>query len=1150
MSGLSGLAAWALRGGAGNHDDDDENPPAAEGQQPPPSSLMSDDVPKTAEELRAQRLARLEELQRQAQQQQEDPQPMEIDDEKPAPKKAPSSSLAAAPPPAVPRPLPPKTTEDKPLEKPKGKSEPEKDLSPTEQLRKLQRKKELLLKKTLNIALVGSQQPVGTTEKSSMHSSSSSGVVTTIDIGSTEISVASIAEIIATRLSEEENNASAVDGISYLGTCFYAIAEELQTVSATASSNKKQSSPPHPEIMEILNEMQRQVVNYGATCLMEPDLFALAKDAPIQLCECLIKATLGMGVNITLGLGSTTNSFYYQLMEELHNQSIESFETTVATMVNHYGKMLETCDSVLDTEASTSPISIVSALSAMCAHKGVAATVTTKTNQFLLPKPGTPEAIRVIRPTTGATTTLQLSIQQLLSGAADNRPYLGRSGPALQKSTILGLCLKIGIPKTNPGYVHTSIMRQSQSSVEATARQQRQQLVLYQNACQQFIKSLIMAGGASRTIVIQWIADALQVNIGASASRPDPSKVSSSNLMLNLSVVLLKLCEPFIDDEKKQHLIDAGFVSSEEQNQNVFPTTGDDMVPRLGTDDGHPAVLKTPYNPKNSFIPQCFFYCARSLHLGVVPLLSHHEVLLRNVSHYHWQLQSQNRDVRSDPRLAHLIVRQLSDEVPLYDETMMELTMRFCNFEAKVLYDMDDETLRTMPEEFVSDICDILLGVAKQKPRLLRGLQFRYVFKLVVKLLSAKYANVRKHGCKQFLYFVSANNFLVLQMVRNYNLRAQLGDVLYELFLPSNHREVPPSVSEDPLAGRRTYLIADANAQETLAPSLLLLYGEVEHTGYYDKMGHRAKIASLLKYLWESSEHRPAFRRITQSKDSFIKFANGIMNETNTLIATVMQKLPEIREAQEKMKNGEEWGRLSEDEQNQISSRLEDNEREVKSALPLCNKTLQMFGYLNTDQEIRTLFLMEELRSRLVTMLLHVLTKLVGSKGLDLKVDNPEQYDFRPKEMLRDLCAIFALFASSDVFQVECAKSGCDPSLLRSAVKTCRRLTLLTGESMEAFQSLPDAVDTALQRVSAEQELLVDAPDEFLDEILSTFMIDPVELPSGHFVDRSTITQHLLNDPIDPFNREPLTIDQVKPAIELKEKMDRWLEEKRASRTK
>jgi ubiquitin conjugation factor E4 B len=226
-------------------------------------------------------------------------------------------------------------------------------------------------------------------------------------------------------------------------------------------------------------------------------------------------------------------------------------------------------------------------------------------------------------------------------------------------------------------------------------------------------------------------------------------------------------------------------------------------------------------------------------------------------------------------------------------------------------------------------------------------------------------------------------------MMRNYNLRAMLGDVLHELYLPAgkdDRRDVPTSIACDPMAGGQTFLLSDAIAQETLAPSLLLLYGEVEHTGYYDKMSHRAKISSLLKYLWESLEHRPAFRRITQNKESFIKFANGIMNETNTLIATVMQKLPEIRGTQEKMANPQEWGRLSEDEQGVSTSRLEDNEREVKHALPLCNKTLQMFGYLNTDKDIRSLFLLDELCPRLVTMLLHVLTKLVGSKGLDLKV--------------------------------------------------------------------------------------------------------------------------------------------------------------------
>jgi ubiquitin conjugation factor E4 B len=360
-------------------------------------------------------------------------------------------------------------------------------------------------------------------------------------------------------------------------------------------------------------------------------------------------------------------------------------------------------------------------------------------------------------------------------------------------------------------------------------------------------------------------------------------------------------------------------------------------------------------------------------------------------------------------------------------------------------------------------------------------------------------------------------------------------------------RDTPQNVYSDSLAGGQTFLLSDKAAQDTLAPSLLLLYGEVEHTGFYDKMSHRSKIASLIKYLWESSQHRPAFCRITQDKDSFIKFANGIMNETNTLIATVMQKLPEIREAQERMKNAADWGRLTEEQQKLIEDRLSDSQREVKYALPLCNRTIQMLSYLNTDADIRELFLLKELCPRLVQLLLHVLTRLVGSKGLNLKVDNPEQYEFRPKEMLRDLCAIFSLFSFSEGFQEECARNECDPNLLHSAIKTCKRLNLLTGESMTAFESLPDKVETASRRVSQDEQLYADAPDEFLDELMATYMQDPVKLPSGHYVDRSTITQHLLNDPTDPFNRAPLSIDDLESAVELKARMDQWVEAKRQS---
>jgi len=45
-----------------------------------------------------------------------------------------------------------------------------------------------------------------------------------------------------------------------------------------------------------------------------------------------------------------------------------------------------------------------------------------------------------------------------------------------------------------------------------------------------------------------------------------------------------------------------------------------------------------------------------------------------------------------------------------------------------------------------------------------------------------------------------------------------------------------------------------------------------------------------------------------------------------------------------------------------------------------------------------------------------------------------------------------------------------------------------------------------------------------------TLMEDPVILPNSRMsIDRSTIRSHLLSDPHDPFNRVPLTMEDVIP---------------------
>jgi ubiquitin conjugation factor E4 B len=149
--------------------------------------------------------------------------------------------------------------------------------------------------------------------------------------------------------------------------------------------------------------------------------------------------------------------------------------------------------------------------------------------------------------------------------------------------------------------------------------------------------------------------------------------------------------------------------------------------------------------------------------------------------------------------------------------------------------------------------------------------------------------------------------------------------------------------------------------------------------------------------------------------------------------------------------------------------------------------------------------------------------------------------------MLQDVCVVFASFAAAEEFQLECAKSGYyTPDLLNKTVKTCRKLNLLVGESMELLALLESKVAEASQQLEGEAGLYEDAPDEFMDPLLSEFMTDPVLLKtSGNIVDRKTITQFLLNNSTDPFNRKDLTMDDVVPATELKEKIDAWLKEKK-----
>ncbi|CAN0561873.1 unnamed protein product, partial [Ectocarpus sp. 12 AP-2014] len=98
---------------------------------------------------------------------------------------------------------------------------------------------------------------------------------------------------------------------------------------------------------------------------------------------------------------------------------------------------------------------------------------------------------------------------------------------------------------------------------------------------------------------------------------------------------------------------------------------------------------------------------------------------------------------------------------------------------------------------------------------------------------------------------------------------------------------------------------------------------------------------------------RSTFRRISQDTGKFVRFANGLMNESNSLVASVMEKLPEVRAVQLQMRDPAQWGAMTETQRNEIAERHDENERSLKSNLSLCNETLHMVAYLTSDPDIQ-----------------------------------------------------------------------------------------------------------------------------------------------------------------------------------------------------
>lgn len=344
----------------------------------------------------------------------------------------------------------------------------------------------------------------------------------------------------------------------------------------------------------------------------------------------------------------------------------------------------------------------------------------------------------------------------------------------------------------------------------------------------------------------------------------------------------------------------------------------------------------------------------------------------------------------------------------------------------------------------------------------------------------------------------------------------------------------------------------DKFATDNLLHALMKFYIEAENTGvssaFYDKFTIRYEIFQIFKCIWSNDIYETRLKYESKSNtEFFVKYVNLLLNDATYLFDECLSKFPKIHDLQVALRpNPSANAQLTDEERKAKTEELAQSEAQATSYMQLANETISMMiVFTGTLSEA---FTMPEIVQRLADMLDYNLNTLVGPKSSNLKVEDPSKYHFNPKSLLADFIDIYLNLGIQPRFVEAVGRDGRSykPANFVAATRIMERFSLKSKDQLRRWTDLIEKFKVAKEADEQAEEDLGEVPDEFLDPLMFTLMEDPVILPlSRQTIDRSTIRSHLLSDPTDPFNRQPMTIEDVLPDPETKEKIRLFIEERR-----
>ncbi|CAD5117321.1 DgyrCDS6107 [Dimorphilus gyrociliatus] len=679
--------------------------------------------------------------------------------------------------------------------------------------------------------------------------------------------------------------------------------------------------------------------------------------------------------------------------------------------------------------------------------------------------------------------------------------------------------------------------RQEQESIEGNIHRFMDTL---QDRMYTIVYKILKVNLSCKRQFLKWIGECIFANKGRQQTWTQlqgplnmlqPQYVNHA-FFLNLGAIMLRLCQPFANPSSPKLdsiNVDYCLFSTKDLNRREDVNCvglKDETCLQPKSDDFKYPEGKEPMN----FITECFFLTHQILRVGFYAV-NENLIALNQDMH---RMQGTFNDIRAqggentergkkiyefmESKMTTYLCVKAAMCHPSSLESNLQLQIATSYFLCKL---KDNEVvLSTIPEFLAQNVVELIIAIHRFK---------------IDNINSPLNSNHLLSFIFDFMAYPSR--------LRNPHSRANMAEAL-ESFIPNldpDQREFNSTIDFD-----------KHPRNNELIESIIAVFVSIEETGmgveFEQKFTYRRPMYKILKYALAIEKHRQeavklsnVALRIVEAQDPplFLRFINLLVNDAIFLLDEALGFMKEIKSLEEK-KDSPEWANMNPDEKRELQQTLNTSGRLARFHNVMASATIDALQALTKCAP--RIFTHNIMKDRISAMLNYFLLNLVGSKRKQFKTKDLSAYEFKPSEILIDICRIYLNLSQSEEFCLAVIKDerSFSVNLFQEAEATLKRIGPCTAET-EQFSEMTRKILAQNTNIDDDESIVNEAPEEFLDPIMGTLMTDPVLLPtSGNIVDKTTIARHILSDQTDPFNRLPLSMKMLEPQADLKERIENW----------